>query len=82
MPGISTKYTLDTSGKSCPIPMIETNLTIKKLQTGEILEIIATDPSIQNKIPSWCERKGHRLLESVKENATLRYFVRKGENET
>ncbi len=71
--------TLDTSGKSCPMPMIETNFAMKKLQIGDILEIIATDVGTRKDIPSWCDRKGHTLLESQTDPPTLRYVVRKGE---
>lgn len=78
MDKIAVTLSLDTSGKSCPMPMIETNLTMKKLQAGDVLEIIATDVGTQKDIPSWCGRKGHTLLDSSREQATFRYYVRKG----
>lgn len=79
MSAITITQTLDTSGKSCPMPMIETNFAIKKLNPGDILEIIATDVGTKKDIPSWCERKGHTLLESQTDQTTLRYVVKKGE---
>ena len=30
---------LDTSGKCCPMPMVETNKTLKKLAEGEVVVI-------------------------------------------
>jgi len=68
---------VDTSGKCCPMPMVETNKAIKNLSAGQVLEIIATDPGTQNDIPSWCERTGNELIETNTGNGEYRYFIRK-----
>ncbi|MDZ7585587.1 MAG: sulfurtransferase TusA family protein [Thiobacillus sp.] len=68
---------LDTSGKCCPMPIVETNKAMKGLALGDILEIIATDTGTQKDIPSWCERTGQTLLSTTEENGVLRYHVRK-----
>lgn len=69
--------TLDTSGKCCPMPMVETNNAIKALAVGQVLEVIATDVGTRTDIPSWCERTGQTLLSMSEENGVLRYHVRK-----
>jgi tRNA 2-thiouridine synthesizing protein A len=69
--------TLDTSGKCCPMPMIELNKTIKLLASGDILEIVATDPGTRKDIPSWCERTGNILLHSQEDETEFRYYVSK-----
>ena len=74
---IHATSTLDTSGKCCPMPMVETNKAIKSLSDGDILQIIATDPGTQVDIPSWCERTGHELLTSNVEDNIFEYYVRK-----
>ncbi|HED14251.1 MAG TPA: sulfurtransferase TusA family protein [Gammaproteobacteria bacterium] len=68
---------LDTSGKCCPMPIVDTNKAIKSLHIGEILEIIATDPGTRSDIPSWCERTGNELLSFREENNIFNYQVRK-----
>lgn len=70
--------TLDTSGKCCPMPIVETGRAIKALAPGEVLEIIATDKGTQKDIPSWCERTGQTLLSMTEENGVFHYHVRKG----
>jgi len=69
--------TLDTSGKCCPMPIVETGKAIKALAPGEVLEIIATDKGTQKDIPSWCERTGQTLLSMTEENGVFHYHVRK-----
>lgn len=77
MEEISVTSTLDTSGKCCPMPMVETNRAIKALAVGDVLEIIATDVGTRKDIPSWCERTGQTLLSSTEIDKVLRYYVRK-----
>ena len=36
--------TLDCTGLLCPMPIIKTQQAIKKLASGQVLEMIATDP--------------------------------------
>ena len=69
--------TLDTSGKCCPMPMVETNKAIKGLAVGDVLEIIATDVGTRKDIPSWCERTGQTLLSMTEEDGVINYHVRK-----
>lgn len=77
MSNLKVTSTLDTSGKCCPMPMIETNLAIKSLASGDILEIIATDPGTRNDIPSWCKRTGNTLLHTQEDGKFYRYYVSK-----
>ena len=77
MNDIRVTSTLDTSGKCCPMPMVETNKAIRQLAIGDVLEIIATDVATRSDIPSWCERTGQTLLASTERDKTLRYLVRK-----
>ncbi len=75
MTRIKSDQTLDTSGKCCPMPMVETNQAIKGMKAGEVLEIIATDPATKMDIPSWCQRTGNTLIEHHEDGGTLRYYV-------
>ena len=77
MTDVNVTTTLDTSGKCCPMPMVETNKAIKALAVGDVLEIIATDVGTLKDIPSWCERMGQTLLASSEQDKVLRFYVRK-----
>lgn len=77
MEEIKVTTTLDTSGKCCPMPMVEANRAIKGLAVGDVLEIVATDIATRTDIPSWCNRLGYSLLSQSEQDAVLRYYVRK-----
>ncbi|HIE33040.1 MAG TPA: sulfurtransferase TusA family protein [Thermodesulfobacteriaceae bacterium] len=75
---IKADMTIDCKGLSCPMPLLKTKKAIQKLQSGQILEVLGTDPGSRNDIPGWCERAGHEFL-GVKEDAGfMRFYIRKG----
>ena len=55
--------TLDCKGLSCPMPMMKLAKAIKGMKSGEVLEMLGTDPGTKSDIPSWCEKSGNTLLE-------------------
>lgn len=50
---------------------------IRDIESGDILKIIATDPSTQRDIPKFCSFLGHQLLEQKVEGLTYIYFIEK-----
>jgi TusA-related sulfurtransferase len=58
------RHTLNTRRLLCPLPVIRTQDAVKKLQTGDTLEIIGTDSGILQDIPTWCRINGHTVLET------------------
>ncbi|MBX2809656.1 MAG: sulfurtransferase TusA [Cellvibrionaceae bacterium] len=66
------KKTLDASGLYCPEPIMLLHKSIRDIDAGERIQVIATDPSTQRDIPKFCEFLGHDLLDS-KESADGHY---------
>ena len=69
---------LDTLGLRCPEPVMMIRKTVRKMQQGEILEVIADDPATTRDIPSFCRFMDHTLLESHIEQTPYRYLIKKG----
>lgn len=68
---------LDTSGLMCPEPVMMLHKAIRDLVAGDIMEVIATDPSTKRDIPKFCHFLGHELLEQTENEKTYRYILRK-----
>lgn len=76
----ANRHFLDVTGSLCPLPILFAAREMRKLQTGDLLEILGDDPGIREDMPVWCERAGHRLLElKEEERGRLRSLVEKGE---
>jgi len=50
---------------------------LKEASSGDLLELLATDPGSRSDIPSWAEISGNELLESSEAAGEYRYLVRK-----
>ena len=69
--------TLDTSGLSCPLPVVKTKTAQKDIEVGEILEMISTDAGSIPDMEAWARQTGHELLESNDEGSSYRFFIKK-----
>lgn len=61
---IMNAYTqqIDTSGLSCPLPILKSKKALKKMDIGQILSIISTDHGSVKDIASWCRVTGQELM--------------------
>jgi tRNA 2-thiouridine synthesizing protein A len=69
--------TLDTKGMNCPMPILKTKNSIKKLNIGDTLEIFSTDPGSVRDFASFCKATGNELLESGEDAGVYRYLIRR-----
>jgi TusA-related sulfurtransferase len=53
--------TLDTRGKSCPLPIVLTAKALKALPVGAELVVLADDRAFLPDIEAWCRKVGHEL---------------------
>ena len=68
---------LDASGLFCPEPVMMLHSKVRELAAGDVLKVIATDPSTQRDIPKFCLFLEHQLLESKEQDGTYMYWIRK-----
>ena len=73
MPDTAINHHLDTQGLICPEPIMMLHRVIRKADSGEVIEILATDPATTRDIPNFCRHLGHELLtqETLAENVSL-----------
>jgi len=77
MSDFNVKKTLDTSGLSCPLPVVKTKKALKDIEIGDILEMISTDAGSIPDMEAWARQTGHELLESNDEGSSYRFFIKK-----
>ena len=69
---------LDAKGLACPMPIVRTKKAINTMETGQILEIHATDKGAKNDLVAWTKSSGHVLLETAEENGVFKFWIKKG----
>lgn len=68
---------LDCFGLLCPMPIIKTAEEIKKLNPGDVLEVLSTDIGIKSDLPAWCQATGHEFLGLTEEKGEYKVYVKK-----
>jgi tRNA 2-thiouridine synthesizing protein A len=69
--------TLDCRGDACPLPLLKTKKAMADLASGEILEVVGTDPGSKNDLPSWAGRTGNTYLGVEEEGELFRFYLQK-----
>ncbi|MBI5043133.1 MAG: sulfurtransferase TusA family protein [Nitrospirae bacterium] len=74
---IKADKVLDCKGLSCPLPVLKTKKAIEELKSGQILEMIATDPGSKNDMEAWANRTGNPIIGTKEDAGTYVFFIKK-----
>jgi len=77
MTGMKADVSIDTKGRACPMPVLNTKTALNNMATGEILEVIADDHGSESDIPALIRRLGHELIEVKKDDDAYFFLIRK-----
>jgi tRNA 2-thiouridine synthesizing protein A len=69
--------TLDLKGLSCPLPIVKTAQAIKELDSGDLIEALATDPGSVADFNAWCTSTRNELVERSETDGVFRFVIRK-----
>ncbi len=72
------KKSVDCLGMFCPMPLFMARKAIEEVDVGEIIEVLADDPSAKNDIPDWAERSGHKILSIEEEDGVFVIKIQRG----
>lgn len=75
---IAADSELDARGLKCPEPVMLLHARVRDMQTGEVVRVLATDPSTQRDIPQFCQFLGHELLSQTQQEELFVFLLRKG----
>ena len=68
---------LDVRGDNCPLPILRTRATLKEMESGDVLQVIATDPGSVRDIESFCNQTGNTLLQYQEITGEYNFLIRK-----
>jgi tRNA 2-thiouridine synthesizing protein A len=69
---------LDARGLNCPLPILRAKKAINKLETGEVLKIVATDPGSVKDFQAFCKQTGNELADTSEAGDEFTFFIKKG----
>lgn len=77
MANLNITARVDATGLSCPMPIVKAAQAVKGLESGQLVEVIATDAGSVKDFESWARSTGNELVESTVDNGKYRYVLRK-----
>jgi rhodanese-related sulfurtransferase/TusA-related sulfurtransferase len=72
---------LDAKGLACPMPIVKTKKAMNTLESGQVLEVQATDKGSKADIKAWAESTGHQYIGTIEKDGVLKHYLRKSSNE-
>ena len=70
--------TYDAGPTGCGELIMNLFLTMRKMDKGQIIEVVSYDPGAREDLPAWCRMQKHTLLDRQDEGKTSHYFIEKG----
>ena len=70
-------YDLDLSGLECPLPILKTKKKLNEILSGDVINIICTDPGSQRDFEAFARQTGHQLIESKQESNFFQFKIKK-----
>jgi tRNA 2-thiouridine synthesizing protein A len=69
---------LDATGLVCPEPLMIVRNRVREMIPGQILHVVATDPSTSRDFRNFCRFMGHELVAEEQLADRFEYWIRKG----
>lgn len=77
MSGDAVKEKVDARGLVCPMPTLRLAQAIKRVQVGELVELVSDDPGSQENMAAWTKNTGQELVSSTNDGKIHTYQVRR-----
>jgi tRNA 2-thiouridine synthesizing protein A len=68
---------INAKGLQCPGPIVQLFTEIKKLNSGDIIEIEATDHGFVKDVAAWCKKTGNKLLSLIEQDNIIAARIEK-----
>jgi rhodanese-related sulfurtransferase/TusA-related sulfurtransferase len=81
MKTLKTDLILDAKGLACPMPIVKTKKAMNTLESGQVLEVLATDKGSKADIKAWAQSSGHQYIGTIEEGDVLKHYLRKSSGE-
>lgn len=68
---------IDVKNLTCPRPLLSAKQTLEGMQSGQTLEVIATDTTTTSSFPPFLKRTGDELLKVVTQADEIHLYIKK-----
>ncbi len=69
---------VDAKGLRCPEPLMVVRNKMMDMRSGEVIKIVATDPSTSWDFAKFCKFLNHEMVHQETDENEYRYWIKKG----
>jgi len=70
-------FELDARGLNCPLPILRTKKALNTMTSGQVLQVLATDPGSVRDFQAFSRQTGNALLEAGEAAGEFRFLLQK-----
>jgi tRNA 2-thiouridine synthesizing protein A len=74
---LSIDREVDARGLNCPLPVLRTKKALNDMKSGQVLRILATDPSALRDFQAFAKQTGNELLQHVEQDGVFSFLLRR-----
>ncbi len=68
---------IDVCGLNCPLPILRAKKSLAKMDPGQVLHIVSTDPGSVKDFDAFAKQTGNGLLKSNKKDGKFYFLLKK-----
>lgn len=68
---------LDVKGLNCPLPILRTKKALSEMASGQVLRVLATDPSAAKDFQAFAKQTGNQLLSNTVADQVFEFFFKR-----
>ena len=68
---------LDTRGLNCPLPILKAKKALADMLSGQLLQVVSTDPGSTRDFQAFAKQTGNELIEQQTVNAEFVHVLRR-----
>jgi len=68
---------LNAVGKKCPMPVLMTKKELKKMSSGQTLELIVDDKGALKDVPALINKTGDKIVETKEDGEEITFMIQK-----
>jgi len=76
-----TETLLDVKGLNCPLPVLRANRSLRSMEPGARLRVLATDRAAVADFQAFCRETGHALLAWSEDGGVFSFLIRRRETD-
>jgi len=68
--------TLDVKGLNCPLPLLKLKQCLSNVKSGDVIQLIATDPAAHLDIGVFIDKSDHQMLLHEREEDVQYFYIK------